>query len=99
MQILLITTVVHVIKEADSGLKSPFSPVQAGIAGWDDGVKGACPGEIRRVTVPPSKGYGEKGVEGSVPPNTTIVLEMEILKIEDRVVSFLDQISSGNFRG
>lgn len=72
---------------------------QAGISGWDDGVKGACPGEIRRVTVPPAKGYGEKGVEGSVPPNTTIVLEMEILKIEDRVVSFLDQISSGNFRG
>ena len=82
-----------------SNLSSKSVPLQAGIPGWDDGVKGACPGEIRRVTVPPAKGYGEKGVEGSVPPNTTIVLEMEILKIEYRVVSFLDQISSGNFRG
>jgi FK506-binding protein 2 len=70
---------------------------QAGVAGWDEGIKGACPGEIRRVTIPPHLGYGEKGIEGTVPPNTTIILEMDIIKIEDRVLSFLDRISSGNF--
>jgi FKBP-type peptidyl-prolyl cis-trans isomerase len=72
---------------------------ESGIKGWDEGVKGACPGEIRRVTVPAHLGYGEKGIEGTVPPNTTIVLEMEIIRIEDRVVSFLERISSGTFRG
>jgi FKBP-type peptidyl-prolyl cis-trans isomerase len=70
---------------------------KVGIVGWDDGVKGACPGEIRRVTVPANLGYGDKGIEGMVPPGATIVLELEVLSIRDRTLSFLDQISSGTF--
>lgn len=70
---------------------------KAGVKGWDEGTKGACVGEIRRVVVPPSFGYGEKGIDGVIPPNSTLILEMEFLKIEDRVLSFLDRISSGNF--
>lgn len=70
---------------------------KAGIAGWDDGVKGACEGEKRRVIVPAHLGYGANGIENVVPPGATIILEMEILKVGDRVLSFLDQISSGNF--
>ena len=70
---------------------------KAGIVGWDDGVKGACIGEKRRVVVPARYGYGAEGIEGLVPKGATIILEIEVLELEDRVVSFLDRISSGNF--
>eukprot|EP00094_Tigriopus_californicus_P002888 TCALIF_02785-PA protein Name:"Similar to Fkbp10 Peptidyl-prolyl cis-trans isomerase FKBP10 (Mus musculus)" AED:0.13 eAED:0.13 QI:0/0.75/0.6/0.8/1/1/5/215/262 len=81
----------------DSNTPLEMTIGKAGIKGWDEGTKGACVGEVRRVVVPPSLAYGEKGIEGVIPPNATLILEMEFLKIEDRVLSFLDRISSGNF--
>ncbi|XP_016355620.1 peptidyl-prolyl cis-trans isomerase FKBP7-like [Sinocyclocheilus anshuiensis] len=50
------------------------------IKGLDLGLDGMCPGEKRKVTVPPSLAYGEKG-KGPVPPNTTVIFEVELLYI------------------
>ncbi|XP_026127194.1 peptidyl-prolyl cis-trans isomerase FKBP7 [Carassius auratus] len=50
------------------------------IKGLDLGLDGMCPGEKRKVTVPPSLAYGEKG-KGPVPPNSTVIFEVELLFI------------------
>ncbi|XP_043104642.1 peptidyl-prolyl cis-trans isomerase FKBP7-like [Puntigrus tetrazona] len=50
------------------------------IKGLDLGLDGMCPGEKRKVTVPPSLAYGEKG-KGPVPPNATVIFEVELLHI------------------
>uniref|UniRef100_A0A0K2UJL4 peptidylprolyl isomerase n=1 Tax=Lepeophtheirus salmonis TaxID=72036 RepID=A0A0K2UJL4_LEPSM len=75
----------------------PLTVGTVGIEGFDSGVSGACLGEERTVVVPPKKGYGEKGIEGLVPANSTLVWEIKVKHIEDRVLSFLDRISSGTF--
>ncbi|XP_052462787.1 peptidyl-prolyl cis-trans isomerase FKBP7 [Carassius gibelio] len=50
------------------------------IKGLDLGLDGMCQGEKRKVTIPPSLAYGEKG-KGPVPPNATVVFEVELLYI------------------
>ena len=51
------------------------------IAGWDEGVRGMKVGGLRRLVVPPHLGYGERGAGDAVPPNATLVFDIELLSV------------------
>lgn len=84
--------VVHYVGRLEGGAQFDSSrargepldfPLGAGhmIAGWEQGIPGMKVGGTRRLTIPPELAYGDQGRGDAIPPDATLVFEVELLEV------------------
>jgi peptidylprolyl isomerase len=73
-------TVFDSSRSRNQPVSFPLGVAQA-LPGWDHGIVGMKVGGKRKIEVPPFLAYGETGVAGLVPPDTTVIFEIELLKV------------------
>ncbi|XP_057309974.1 uncharacterized protein LOC130647975 [Hydractinia symbiolongicarpus] len=72
----------------DSSMHDGRSPLKfqlgAGtlIKGWERGIQGMCVGEKRKLVIPPHLGYGSQGVDGVIPPDSTLLFQVHLMNLE-----------------
>ena len=66
--------------DASNGFRFTLGSGQV-IPGWDQGVVGMREGGSRRLIIPPSLAYGSQGVPGAIPPNATLVFDVELVQV------------------
>jgi FKBP-type peptidyl-prolyl cis-trans isomerase len=71
-------TVFDSSKKRNQPIEFPLTGV---IKGWGDGVPGMKVGGVRRLIIPPELGYGKRGAPGAIPPDATLVFEIELLGV------------------
>ena len=77
----------------DTNMKEGKSPLKfqlgAGtlIKGWERGIQGMCVGERRKLVIPPHLGYGSKGINGVIPPDSTLLFHVNLLTLERQTIS------------
>ena len=70
--------------DSSKGRNDPFEFNLGGgevIRGWDEGVQGMQVGGIRKLTIPAALGYGSRGAGRVIPPNATLIFEVELLSV------------------
>jgi FKBP-type peptidyl-prolyl cis-trans isomerase len=68
-------------KDSNSPFEFPLGGGQV-IPGWDEGFAGMKVGGTRVLTIPPAMGYGARGAGADIPPNATLVFEVELLEVK-----------------
>ncbi len=73
-------------KKFDSSVGGPAFSFRVGsgdvIKGWDEGVSGMKVGGKRQLRIPPDLAYGPKGYPGAIPPNATLIFDIQLLGVE-----------------
>jgi FKBP-type peptidyl-prolyl cis-trans isomerase len=75
-------------KKFDSSIGGKPLPFKLGahevIQGWEDGIAGMKVGGKRQLKIPSELGYGSKGYPGAIPPNATLIFDVELISIEGK---------------
>jgi FKBP-type peptidyl-prolyl cis-trans isomerase len=73
-------------KKFDSSVGGPAFTFRIGahqvIAGWEEGVSGMKVGGKRQLRIPPNLAYGKEGYPGAIPPNATLIFDIQLLGVE-----------------
>jgi FKBP-type peptidyl-prolyl cis-trans isomerase len=71
--------------DSNAGTGQPFTVKLGGgqvIKGWDEGIPGMKVGGKRQLRIPPEMAYGAQGYPGVIPPNSTLVFDVELLGVQ-----------------